>query len=348
MVRRALSVLALAFALTSCIFLQDDFEAGAHCGFAGTTACAACMRTSCQSTIDACCDDRSCRSPSFGNAQPLEALDACGNGPSTACADKISKISSGISASETMFACMKSSCRDTCLAGAKVPFSCDGPRESDTSCAGCIYRQCGNELDTCCSDDQCNRSSTYVQSGTFDLLDACTSEDAPGCVYYAKRASTSGSEGVVAGCIKASCGAACFGNYRPHQSCQLRESGRYCSCQDALASSGNECSTATVKGPCIVGQRGCQCGAYRCTSSSRECTCGFDGDPDANLDVCEIATGSKGVCCLRLEDTSVTCTCMPSSTSCLTSTDVIVKSCALADVQAALTPAERWVTTCSQ
>ncbi len=348
MLRRALSLLGLALALSSCIFLQGEVEAGAHCGFAGTTACATCVRTKCQPTVDACCDDASCRSPSFASAAPLDALDACGNGPSTTCAEELAKTRAGTPTADAMFACLKSSCRDDCLSGAKVPFSCDVPRESDQACAACIYTSCGAALDTCCKDDQCNRSSSYVKSDTFELLGACTSEDAPGCVYRAARASTDGSEGVVSRCIEESCGAACFGNYRAHQSCQLREGGQYCSCQDALASAGTECSTATGKGPCVVGKRGCQCGAYTCSRSSRECACGFDGDPDANLEVCEIADGSMGVCCLRLEDTSVTCTCLPNSTSCLSDADAKVTSCALADVRRVLEGAERWVTVCSQ
>lgn len=348
MLRRALSLLALALALSSCIFLQDGFEAGAHCGIEGATECATCLRTQCQPTIDACCNDSSCRAPSFASTAPLDVLDACGNGPSTKCAEEIGKTREGTATTDAMLACLKSSCREACLAGAKVPFSCDVPRASDKACAGCIYTKCGAALDTCCSDDQCNRAATYVQSDTFTLLDACTSEDAKTCVYHAARASSNGSEGVVSACITQSCGAACYGNYRPHQSCSFRESGQYCSCSDALASSGAECSATTAKGPCVVGKRGCQCGAYTCTSSSRECTCGFDGDPSANLDVCEIASGSKGICCVSVGDTSVSCTCMPNSTSCLASTDRPVTSCDLPVVQAYLEGLDRWVTTCSQ
>jgi hypothetical protein len=65
-------VLGTALGATACILLVGDDEYGDRCTFKGEdTECGKCIAKSCQSTINACCDDYLCRGTT------MTALDQC-------------------------------------------------------------------------------------------------------------------------------------------------------------------------------------------------------------------------------------------------------------------------------
>lgn len=343
---RALFAGAIALFLTSCMLVTPSIDAGDHCGFAGTSACAACLRKSCQPAIDACCNAEECRDEStyISNA-PLAALDACGNGPATTCAEKVKSVRKS-TAADAMFGCLQGSCRTECVGDAPVPWSCQTPRDSEQACAQCIYTSCGTALDACCADSTCNPTSDYLRSPVLEQVGACVSGDEPGCAYVATQ-STAGKDGVVRACITSKCATACFGNGRPHQSCSLQNGGLSCACSDADKASGDECSTSTVTGTCAVAKAGCICGGWSCEPSSFGCQCTFDGEANVVPDCTPASSRSKsGKCCLELGDQTISCRCEGQS-SCYTS-QFEVSSCEESVATAALQRANRITTRCSQ
>jgi hypothetical protein len=56
-----LAVLAIVVAHgTGCILAVPAFDHADHCAITGTSACATCLRKSCQPVIDGCCGDPKC------------------------------------------------------------------------------------------------------------------------------------------------------------------------------------------------------------------------------------------------------------------------------------------------
>ena len=347
MLTRAASLLVVLFGVSSCVLLTaaTGFEAGEHCGFTGSGACATCLRTSCQAKIDACCNDSSCRASEYAARQPLAAIDACGSGPASACAAKLeSERTTTEGAGLEMFTCLEASCREACLAGERTTWRCESPREPANACARCIYASCTEQLDACCGDTTCantpGSTGTYPAHAVLGEVDACVAGDAPGCAGMLDE-SDSGKAGVLRTCIASKCETQCLGNLRPHQSCTLQSGGRYCTCRDAETSGGDECSTSTVGGTCLATNKGCSCGAWGCafrsSSPNYDCTCEIGGDGGSDTE-CNAAHYQEGVCCIKADyDGSLVCRCTTTVTgaSGCSSDEATISSCSLASVKAA-------------
>lgn len=333
-----------------CVLVVPPVEdAGGHCQLTGSTECATCLRTSCQTSIDACCDDKSCAGED-GHSAILDALDECGTGNATSCADGIGKGDSTAAAS--VRSCVTGTCKQACLgdAAVKIDWSCTVARSNDNACATCVYDKCASALDECCTDSSCSKSSDLAED-----MGACTGGDAPGCSYSTMK-STSGFEGKVRACILQKCGTTCMDTGRTHQSCQLLSGGSYCACQDAEKSSGPDCSAAALGGgsevQCVLGNKGCTCGSYGCsssTSSSRSCSCSFGRGGGSDSTSCRAPSGSgsgeAGRCCGKFTDTGLTCTCDEYTFSC-SSTEFSISSCDLDVLMNRVNPSA-FVTKCS-
>ena len=346
MIARAVAILLTLFGVSSCVLLTaaTGFEAGEHCGFTGSGACATCLRTSCQAKIDACCNDADCRSSQYAAHQPLAAIDACGTGPAASCAEKMKREKVGVVATGLdMFACLETSCREACLADERTTWTCESPRRDTNLCATCIYDACAADLDACCGDTTCavspDSTGKYPSRSVMNEVDACLAGDAPGCAAMLDE-SADGKAGRLRACIAKQCANACLGNRRPHQQCTLRSGGAYCTCQNAETSGGDECSAATVGGTCFATSKGCTCGAWGCAfrsaSPNYDCTCelGAGGGSDAE---CNAEHYRDGVCCIKADyDGSITCRCLTTSTGITgcSSGEETISACDLATVKA--------------
>jgi hypothetical protein len=345
MLARAASLVVVLFGVSSCVLLTaaTGFEAGEHCGFTGSGACATCLRTSCQAKIDACCNDSTCRASDYATKQPLAAIDACGTGPAATCAAKVKseRAETGTAQGE-MFSCLETSCREACLAGERTTWTCASPRDSTSTCAACIYTSCTKPLEACCGDTSCasppDSAGKYPSRSVMGEVDACVAGDAPGCAGMLDE-SDSGKDGALRTCIANQCTSACLGNLRPHQRCTLRGGGAYCSCQNAETASGDECGTSTVGGTCLATSTGCACGAWSCafrsSSPNYDCTCEI-GASGGGSSECSADRYRDGVCCIKVDyDGSLVCRCTTTSTGasrCSTS-EATIASCDLATVK---------------
>ena len=103
--------LALAH-VTGCILAVPAFEHSEHCEVTGATACATCLRTKCQTTIDACCNDRTCRGAD-GHSAILDGLDQCGAGNARDCGEGLGDTASG--SAGDLRACVATTCLTECL-----------------------------------------------------------------------------------------------------------------------------------------------------------------------------------------------------------------------------------------
>jgi hypothetical protein len=325
-----------------CVLVIPPIDHGAgHCQLTGDTACATCLRTSCQTPVDACCDDKSCAGED-GHATILDALDECGAGNVPSCAAGIGKGDSASAAA--VRTCVTSTCRAACLgdAAVKVDWSCNVARTPDNACSACVYESCATGLDECCGDSSCKRSSDLAGD-----IGSCIGGDKPGCTYLLTK-SDSGFEGKVRACIAKNCGAACMAD-RPHQSCSLQAGGSSCSCVHEEESRGPECSVGSVGGNCVLGPKGCTCGTYSCRgeTAGKGCTCSFGGTAGSSTS-CNVGRTSSGQggCCLRRSDRGFSCECSEYQTSCRASAgEFSVDSCNLEDALVGL--AEVLVTKCS-
>jgi hypothetical protein len=333
--RLAWAVLVLVQA-TGCILVIPPFAHDAHCGITGTSACAACLRTSCQPAIDVCCNDSSCRGVD-GHSAILDGLDACGGGDAKSCASGIGNGDSASAAS--VRACVVGSCKEACVGGApvKVDWSCNAPRAKDNACSTCIYESCTSAVDGCCDDASCKASRSIA-----DDLGMCIGGDAAACTFGVSTKSTSGFEGKLRSCIAKSCTAPCLGDQRKHEACQLEGGGAYCQCSDAEKSSGPECSVASMGGNCVLGQKGCTCGHYACERSGSStlggCSCAFKGAAGSSTrcDAVRTSSGSHstdGRCCLHVDASGTTCECKDYLSKCYADTgEYDTPSCNLEDV----------------
>lgn len=342
------AVLFVAQSIGCVLIVPPIDHTSGRCEITGSTACATCLRTSCQTAIDACCGDASCAGEE-GHSAILDALDECGAGNPSTCAEGIGTGESTTAAS--VRTCVTGTCKEVCLgdAAVKVDWSCSVARTKDIPCSTCIYEKCDEALTQCCSDSSCSASSDLA-----DDLGACTGGDAPGCTYLFTK-SASGFEGKVRACIAKECATSCMGTRRTHQSCQLQAGGTYCSCRNAEKSSGPDCSTEAVGGgadvKCVLGNEGCTCGSYSCssgTSSSSTCSCGFRGDGEGSTS-CRAPSryGTAGRCCWKFTDSGPSCTCDEYTFACSETLDEhSIESCDL-DVLVERLPPSTFVTKCS-
>ncbi len=353
---RHLRVLVAAFGASGCVLLVSPIEPGDHCTIAGESACATCIRTKCQASIDTCCSTEGCGKSgidtglfSIDSETVLDSVDACGRGDKNAC---ISQLGSARSKAEeeAVRVCVTSTCNTECVEGGTIqgskttslPWTCSLPRTSEKTCASCIYEKCATRLDRCCSDSSCADDTTLQKQ-----VGACVAGDEPGCAYL-YRQSDVGLEGTVYACIGESCAKECVGDGRPHASCTTYSGGKYCSCADAETSNGTSCTAAEVDGSCAVGKKGCTCGAYSCTSTTYGCTCDFDGGGGDST--CSVAPKEgDDRCCIKLGERGVTCECSTTNTSCNPDYDEFVTTdCNESTVLAELRNAKRVVTSCSR
>jgi hypothetical protein len=347
-----LRVVFVTLAASGCIVFVSPIDTGEHCTIAGDSSCAACIRTKCQPTVDACCSATSCSgSADDGRTNKLlDSVDACGRGDRNACITNLSTPRLGAE-DEALRTCVTSECYAECVEGGTIGSSSEGratwtcglPRRTDKPCAACIYDECAKALDDCCADSACSKSSAIQKD-----IGACVAGDEPGCAYLGKG-NTSGFDGVVRACIIDSCADKCMGDGRPHASCNLYSGGQYCACTNAETSKGPECSSAKVGGNCVVGKDGCTCGSYSCGSTTDGCSCNFEGGNEGTS--CSIRKDdpdSSAPCCIRLTDQGVSCKCSRYS-GCYASLDEYgISSCDRDVVLAALDTASRVVTRCSR
>ncbi len=327
---------------TGCILAVPAFDHADHCAIDGTSACAACLRKSCQPAIDGCCGDPSC-SGGDGHSAVLDGLDACGAGNTNGCAAGLAQASAG--AGGAVRSCVTTSCKAECVgdAVATAPWSCTNQVGGATSCGSCVLEGCATPIAECCGDSSCKGDSEVAED-----IGACIGGDAGKCVYRLTHEGTNGIAGKIRSCMT-QC-RSCFGNGLPHEVCDYRNSGSSCSCQAAEKSSGPACPGTTVTGDCVLGLNGCTCGHYACTSTSSfgGCSCAVDGDGSGSRSQeCFPRTDPPSVCCLTFNATGPSCTCDPYTTLCAGSSEYTVPSCNLADVQSSPAAAGAFVTSCS-
>jgi hypothetical protein len=335
-----LAVLAIVVAHgTGCILAVPAFDHADHCAITGTSACATCLRKSCQPVIDGCCGDPKC-SGGDGHSAVLDGLDSCAAGDANGCAAGLAQASP--SAGGAVQSCVTTSCKAECVgdAVATAPWSCTNQVGGATPCGSCILETCAASIAECCGDSSCKIDSELAED-----IGACVGGDAGKCVYRLINGTTERIAGKIHACMR-QC-RSCFGNGLPHEVCDYRGSGSSCSCSAAEKSSGPACPGTTVTGDCVLGTKGCTCGHYACRSSSTlgGCTCAFDGDVSGNSEECNAPrTDPPSVCCLSFSATGPSCACEKYNTSC-SSSEYDVPSCNLADVKQA--PASSFVTSCS-
>lgn len=314
---------------TGCVLVVPPIDhSSGHCQFTGSSACATCLRASCQTTVDACCNDTSCAGDD-GHAAILDALDECGSGNASKCAAGIGAGES--TAAAAVRSCVSTTCKAACLGDipVKVEWSCAAARTNEDACSTCIYDKCASSLDECCGDSSCSKSTDLA-----DDLGACTGGDKPGCTYLVTK-SESGFEGKVRACIAKQCGTTCM-DARTHQSCSLQSGGAYCACADAETAKGPDCSVAAVGGNCVLGEKGCTCGHYSCSSTSSgslgSCSCDFHGEAGASTQCNVQRSGGSGRCCLKRGDRGFTCECKDYLSSCsVSSGEYSVPTCNIED-----------------
>jgi hypothetical protein len=342
-IRHAYAVAMLVGPLSGCILIAPTFEPQDHCSFNGSGQCATCIRTHCQAPIDTCCGADGCVSAM------LPAVDDCGEGQGKACGRSLATTRTKPD-EEAVRSCITSNCTSDCIVsdgGPSPAWSCAVSRESDKSCAQCIYTKCTAALDEYCAEQ--SNVGGYI-SELQKEMSACVAGDQPGCAWLLSK-STSGLEGVVRGCIAKSCGTTCMGDGRPHASCTLHSAGAYCTCSDAEASSGSECSVAKVGGTCVIGKSGCTCGTYACTSAGSRCSCTFDegGGTTSCRPQKGLGDDTLAKCCLELDSSNVSCACDRDTTKCYTELgEYEVPSCDEHDLLATLEASGRVAQRCSR
>lgn len=307
--RRAI-VVALTAMLGGCILLIDPIETTDHCGIQGTSDCAACLRTSCQTPIDRCCASSECSS-----GKMLGAMDACGRGENASCADILAspRIQKD---EEALRSCASSACGARCRQGStgtgadnRPKWTCSTSRDQNNVCSSCLYQKCSAKVDSCCDDSSCITDPTIQ----IDMA-ACVAGDVRGCAYLLdNERSKSGQAGVLRKCIADNCNTQCMGDGRPHTKCEVHAGGDYCDCSNAEVSSGPTCNREVVNGNCVLGTEGCTCGQYTCTDdNSGGCGCTFFG---ATVVGTSCTAPSGKVCCAKRDLYSVKCECRYSSCS---------------------------------
>ena len=342
-------VIAAVIPLAGCFVLVDTFDVQAQCGIEGSGACAECIRSSCQGAVDGCCGSATCAAGSIGTSI-LDDVDTCGRGETSQCASALEKARSG-GEEETLRQCIQASCRTACTVpsstgnGGTEParWTCDAPRTGTSRCEQCVNQACATKLDECCADATCaNESDLQRELGT------CFAGDPRACTWAFRDSSADGTSGIVRQCIGQNCYEACLGDGLPHTACTPRASGTYCTCENAEKSSGPECSASKVGVEyCIIGRRGCTCGAFRIASStSSTCEVDYRGGPESYSDR-SCVPYSEGRCCLTIEDDGVSCECNTSEyAGACTSSQYSISECSETAIKERLD--DRIVPSCSR
>lgn len=320
-VLRHVRVAVVALGATGCIAFVTPIDAGDHCTIAGQTACATCIRTSCQAPVDACCGAKGCGLgltggglfggiDEYGKSDVLEVLDRCGGGDASACASGLANERTGTE-EKAVRACVTSSCVHECLGGdtGSTTWTCDLSRDGEGECGACFFAKCKVALDDCCADAYCAASSSVRE-----LVGGCAvAEDPALCAYRYPKRDTSGFAGPVGKCMAESCATACFGDGTPHTECDLRSDGEYCVCTDAERSSGPACSKTGGWECARWVSDGCTCGRYGCAQTGTGCNCEL-GPSDEGA---RCAPGSSGRCCVyAAKGSAPRCKCDTSITAC--------------------------------
>ncbi len=340
-------VLVTSIPLAGCIVFVDTFEVRDRCAIEGSSACAECIRSSCQGTVDGCCASATCTAGA-GGTSILEDVDACGRGETSSCVSALERERTG-SEDEALRQCVQTSCRSACTVPSSTidpgpaRWTCDAPRTGTTRCEQCVRRACTTKLDECCADDTCaNEAEIQLDLGV------CFADDPRACVWRFRDASTDGTSGIVRQCIVDSCYDACLGDGLPHTSCTPRSSGAYCTCTNAEESAGPECSASKLDVDyCVIGRSGCTCGAFRIASStSSTCTVDYRGGRESYSEV-PCVPYSEGRCCLTLEDEGISCECDTSEyASACSNSEYSISECSERAIKELL--GERIVPSCSR
>jgi hypothetical protein len=341
MTRRALVLASLAV-IGGCVLFIDPIETNDHCGIQGSGACADCLRRTCQTAIDRCCNTNAC-----AGSRMLPGIDACGRGEIAPCADILGapRLQEN---EEDLRSCAKVSCGQVCTQGStgtgastnRAEWTCATARDPTTDCASCVYQSCATIIDSCCAESSCKIDST-IQTD----MGACVSGDAPGCAFSRDDSrGTTGQAGVLRKCLLEKCGTRCMGNGLPHTKCTLYSQGDYCQCSNDETAGTQKCNEQTIPGAdCVLGTDGCTCGQYSCSddTSGSGCSCSFTGGGVVGTS-CTAPTDR--VCCVSQTTYGISCECRYSS--CYGTDEVEISSCSKADVPTWADPAV--VTSCSR
>jgi hypothetical protein len=145
--------------------------------------------------------------------------------------------------------------------------------KGESACAACIRTSCQKPIDQCCLDNKnysgCGYTDSYLTAtdNMMTDIDLCGQGGDPAqCHYAIQNASADGVTGVLAACVRDSCGTECFGDGKFHTSCELKNGGTVCTCSPARTSKGGECSASVVGSGCVQTGSYCACGVAACTS----------------------------------------------------------------------------------
>ncbi|MFO0662327.1 MAG: hypothetical protein U0174_00160 [Polyangiaceae bacterium] len=160
---------ASALVFQGCVAFVNADTPSDHCGFAGSeTACGACLRDHCQTSIDKCCSDDECLDNEYAFDEPyMKLVDACASGDRAVCASLVKADKYAyVPAAKIVSACIAQSCSSVCAASATPHRSCE-----DTDVGTCV---CTDE-DAASSGGACSKASI---GGTDALCvrgkDGCT------------------------------------------------------------------------------------------------------------------------------------------------------------------------------
>ncbi len=331
---------------TGCVLVVPSFDHTDHCNIGGTTTCATCLRQKCQPPIDTCCGDPKCNGGD-GHTPLFDGLDACGGGDQAGCAQGL--LTADSANASAVGSCVTTSCKKECVgdAVASVPWSCKSMPAAELPCAKCVFDACKTDIASCCEDASCQTDSALQED-----IAACTGTDSPKCYYRLAHADTNGLAAKVRACIAKECEVNCLGSSpRPHETCNYRANGSYCSCGESESASGPPCPGTMDFGTCVLGTGGCTCGRYACTSSStsHDCSCNFNGDLTGNTESCSITrdeTTGEGICCMKYDSSGPSCACDSFKSSCYMD-ESEVSSCDLTTLMPALQSASALVSSCS-
>ena len=118
---RSLAFAVFVLPAIGCILIApDSFTSVDHCPIPGTSACAVCMKASCQAPYDACCTSSDCRNNSLTDTTAetfIDAVDQCAKGDNCSVALAGAQTSAQGTSLES---CMTTNCRSQCKATDEV------------------------------------------------------------------------------------------------------------------------------------------------------------------------------------------------------------------------------------
>jgi hypothetical protein len=199
---------------------------------------------------------------------------------------------------------------------------------AQSECGACVVARCQAEVDTCCSDSQCD--------GTLTALDECASKHDPSCTQLGSKAD-SPSDGASIGlrqCISRGCAAECQ-PFRGTSETSCKElplaPGASCSCTTQSPSGTNDYTCATAVFPntrCCAPNSWpapgleCTCKHVQCIATATGCFCSLvDYTPDQ-----ETCGGTAGLTCCASTATAKDAQCTCGTRACFID-EVAVPSC---------------------